>query len=299
MKRYSCLSFVILLFLFTSPSSSGEPTSFAFVAVGDTGCDCDGQLEIARRMFKWYDEKPYQIVLMLGDNIYARDYNRSGGSRALFEERFDKYYKPLIARGVKFYAVLGNHDVETNDGRDEIADKQRFNILGNRGYYSFTPEVKVDETPLVTFYALNSSNLDKREDANQVAWLSRALTEDKSLWKIPFFHHPFYSPPGGHEEPSRLRSEMEAILIAAGVRLTLAGHNHFYARMKPRKGVIHFTSGGGGRKLVTPRADESTAESAKVFHFLYMEVYPDNINFWAVPGSGPPIDYGAIARTGP
>src|SRR5262245_43452398 len=127
-------------------------TSLAVVVIGDNGCGCTAQGELARRMIQWYEEKPYKIVLMLGDNIYGKNIFLKGGNQKLFPDRFDKYYKPLIDRGVKFYAVLGNHDMETRGGRDEIADRDRFNILGKDGYYTFTPDVQIDGKPLVTFF---------------------------------------------------------------------------------------------------------------------------------------------------
>ena len=37
---------------------------------------------------------------MLGDNLYHDDYT----------DEFSVPYKPLLDRGVKFYAALGNHD---------------------------------------------------------------------------------------------------------------------------------------------------------------------------------------------
>jgi hypothetical protein len=105
------------------------------------GCDCDGQQEVALRMLEWYKDHPYQNVLTVGDNIYGTTFGfvkaTMGGNQSLFPLRFDKHYKPLMDQGVKFYAALGNHDVITNKGRDEISDKSRFNILSDEGYYSF------------------------------------------------------------------------------------------------------------------------------------------------------------------
>jgi hypothetical protein len=243
-------------------------------------------------MIEWHSEKPFTVVLMTGDNIYGRDSRRRGGSRLLFEERFDRYYAELLKRGVKFYATLGNHDLETSQGRDEINDRARFNILGRRGYYAFTPDVTIDDRSLVTFIAMNSITLD--EDKEQIAWLGRTLTDGNSIWEIPFFHHPIYTPPGKHEDDVEIRSLVENVFVAAGVKVTFSGHNHFYARMKPQNGVIHFVTGGGGRSLKTPVKDEKTAEAAGSYHFMYVEVFPDRLNFTAVPSSGPPLDTGSI-----
>ncbi|MCI0412149.1 metallophosphoesterase [bacterium] len=290
--RRSKLLIAILLFSIVFQLGAEDEKSFAFVVVGDTGCGCSGQEAVAIRMLQWHLEKPYTTVLMLGDNIYGRDSRKRGGSHLLFRERFDQYYEPLIKRGVKFYAVLGNHDLETSSGREEITDRSRFNILGKRGYYSFTPEIQIDGRPLISFIALNSTSLDN--DPDQVAWLGRTLAEEEAIWKIPFFHHPIYTPPGKHEDDVEIRSRIENVLTAAGVKVTFAGHNHFYARMKPQSGVIHFVSGGGGRSLKTPIKDDKTAEAVESYHFLYIEAHPDTLNFWAVPPTGAPFDTGSI-----
>lgn len=288
--------FFLLIFWLALSLASGETKPFAFVAVGDMGCGCADQERVARRMLTWHKEKPYQIVLMLGDNIYGSG-SGGGGDRALFEEEFDRYYKPLTDLGVKFYAAVGNHDMETRGASDEIADKARFNILGDHGYYAFTPDISVDGRPLVTFFALNSSILGQKADEQaQTTWLSKKLVEDQALWKIPFFHHPIYAPGGAHDPEIGFRDGIENMLVAAGVRMTLAGHDHFYARMKPQKGIVHFISGGGGRTLKRPIKNEFTAEASEAFHFLYVEVDPQYIHFWAVPASGDPIDQGAIAE---
>ena len=289
-----CLS--VLILLFALHLAIGENAPFAFAVIGDTGCGCSSQQEVAQRMIQWHREKPFSVVLMTGDNIYARDHKTKGGSRALFQERFDRYYGPLIEQGVKFYAVLGNHDMEANKGLDEILDKERFHILGRQGYYWFSPDHAVNGESLISFYALNSVRLTEGEDTDQVAWLGKELADQKSLWRIAFFHHPIHTPPGKHEVEVVFRTGIEKILVAAGVQATFAGHNHFYARMKPRDGIIHFVSGGGGRTLKTPEKDEFTAAAAKVHHFLYLEVLEEKMDFWAVPTSGPPFDHGTLLR---
>jgi hypothetical protein len=284
--------FVLLLLQY----AVGQNPPFAFVVIGDSGCGCDEQEQVAKRMIEWHDEKPFSIVLMTGDNIYARDKKTRGGSRALFTDRFDRYYKPLTDQGVKFYAVLGNHDMETNKGLDEIVDKERFHILGRQGFYWFSPLITNNGNPLIVFFGLNSVRLTDGEDTDQVAWLGKELADQKALWRIVFFHHPIYTPPGKHEEEAKFRIGIEKILVAAGVQATFAGHNHFYARMKPRDGVVHFISGGGGRVLKTPEKDEFTAEALSAHHFMYLEVTEEKMDFWAVPTAGPPFDHGTLLR---
>ena len=267
---------------------------FSFVAFGDMGCDCKAQQQIASQMIRWHQQYPFDTVVMLGDNIYPSGSIR-GGNKSLFPDRFDKYYQPLLSKGVKFYATLGNHDAETNKGQDEIADKNRFHILGDQGYYSFSPAKEIDGRPLITFFVLNSERLLRlNDDPAQIAWFSKQLAESKAIWKVVYFHEPIYAPGGGHKPEDNLRQGIEKIMMAAGVQLVLAGHDHFYARLKPENGINYIISGGGGRDLVTPREGEVAAVIARKHHFIYFEVFPDELSFKAIPASGDPLDQGSI-----
>ena len=289
-------AFTWILF-FTLYCVQAEVPVFTFVAVGDIGCGCDEQTQVAQRMLEWHAKHRFNTVVVMGDAIYGKSPEIRGGNRALFEERFDQYYQPLLKSGVKFYVALGNHDVETENGLHEILDQARFHILRREGYYVFSSPQKVDGKPLISFFALNSNTLRERgKDLVQVEWLQRALKEDKSMWKIAYFHHPIHTAGGAHQPELVLRERIESVLADGGINLVLNGHNHFYARMKPRKGVIHITSGGGGRPLYTPKMSESAAVVRKAHHFLYFEVQPDKLGLSAVQVSGALIDQLTIVR---
>jgi hypothetical protein len=282
---------------FFDRSKKGTPP-LAFVAIGDSGCDCPSQRQVADRMLDWYGQHPYDFVLMLGDNIYGEDDTGSGAER-LFAEYFDQYYGKLLDRGVKFHAVLGNHDVQAGDAKDQIKEVDRFGIMGESGYYTFTPANKANERPLVSFFGIDSNHfVSGRKDDVQASWLDRALSESKAIWKIAFFHHPLYTPNAKHGVDLGFRKSIEDILVSDGVQITLSGHNHFYARMRPQRSITHFTSGGGGGRLYKVGMNEITACASKSLHFMYMEVYPDEIRFWVVPTEGPPIDAGIINNEG-
>jgi len=302
MVKKLTIALVLVVFCLHLTSVYGEEKPFTFVAVGDMGCGCSDQAKVSRKMIDWYRSNPFKVVLTLGDNVYGSFFGTRGGSKALFADRFDKYYQPLLSQGVKFYASLGNHDMETRGGKDEIADVNRFHILGPGGYYSFESDEKVGDQPLILFIALNSPALidkDEKDDA-QIAWLSKTLAETKAIWKVVYFHHPLYSPSGeGHEPSLRLRRALEDVFVAAGVQLVLTGHNHYYARMKTQRGITHFISGGGGRNLVRPIVNQYTIKVAEVPHFLYFEVYPDKMNYRMIPVEGSFSDSGTISPSIP
>lgn len=294
MKRLNTflLSLITLALLIGVGLAADDKEPFAFVAFGDSGCGCSGQKKVANRLMDWYGKHPFNTVLMLGDNIYGSGFfGGGGGSNALFRERFDVYYQPFIDRGVKFYATLGNHDYEINQGRDEIQDKKRFNILGDKGWYSFSPKVEVDGKPLIEFFSLNSVRLCvKNQDPEQIAWFSKALTDSKAIWKVVYFHHPAYSPDGAHGAEPELRDNIEKILVAAGVQVVFSGHNHYYARMKPQEGVTYIVSGGGGKDLKSPQRNPITASTARALHFVYVEADRDKMVLTSIPDTGPSLD---------
>jgi len=301
MRKFA-LPFLLIALIIYLPALSAQDKPYAFVAVGDTGCGCSGQAKVSQRLNEWHRSNPFSVVVMLGDNIYGSSFGTRGGSKSLFSERFDKHYFPLINQGVKFYATLGNHDMETKRGADEVADKKRFNILGGQGYYSFVSDAKVDGKPLVQFISLNSVDLITRDpsDRTQIAWLSKTLAEGGAVWKVVYFHHPLYAPAGeGHEPEVELRRDLEDVFVAAGVQLVLTGHNHYYARMKTQRGITHFISGGGGRSLKEPIVNQYTVRAAEIYHFIYFEVYPDKMSFKVVPAESSFSDAGTISVAPP
>ena len=301
MKKYA-LPFLLIGLIFYLPFAVAQERPFAFVAIGDTGCGCSGQEKTARKLQQWHGSNPFSTVLMLGDNIYGSSFGTRGGNKQLFGERFDEPYGQLTQSGVKFYATLGNHDMETRAGSDMIQDKKRFNILGSKGYYDFYSEEKVDGKPLVHFISLNSPSLIKRDkaDQEQISWLSKTLASNGGIWKVVYFHHPLYAPSGeGHEPELELRRDLEDIFVAAGVQVVLAGHNHYYARMKTQRGITHFISGGGGRSLKEPIVNQYTVRAAELYHFIYFEVSADKMNFTVVPAEGKFSDSGMIPAAAP
>jgi Calcineurin-like phosphoesterase len=288
------------LTLFTPAQDILHPEyPFRFAALGDNGCGCDGEHDVANKLLAWYKDHKFDTVLMLGDNIYPFKGMR-GGNPALFPLAFDQYYKPLTDAGVKFYATLGNHDLETQDGKYEIQDRQRFNILSEKGYYHFSSKQEANGAPLVTFFSMNSNTLLKANgDKAQVEWLSKSLTDSKSIWKIVYFHHPIYAPPGAHGPEVEMREGIEKILTAAGVTIVLAGHDHYYAHIKPQNGIHYFISGGGGHSLKTPKKTDDMITVAKQYHFMYFEAYPEKIDYVVLPTSGAILDQGTIQKPVP
>jgi hypothetical protein len=291
-KRISLMIVLILVFLVPV---SGQNKPFPFAVVGDTGCGCSAQKLVADQMLDWYKKKPYGMVLMLGDNIYpSRSFlgGMRGGDPRLFKSRFDDYYKPLLDNKVKFFATLGNHDMEADKARSMIADKERFHMIGNNGYYSYTPD---EQTGLITFFAVNSIPMvDGGTDKGQIDWLKETLKVTDSTWKIVFMHHPIYTGAGGHRADQGLLNALESVMVEGGVQLVLSGHNHYYARTRPQQGITYITAGGGGRSLVSVKSTGQLEKAVEDYHFMYFEASFNRLDFWTISGDGREIDRGFL-----
>ena len=254
----------------TLPNKEGN---VRFMVVGDTGTGTDQQHQLAAIMLRYRQTFPFQFALMLGDNMY-------GGEKAVdYKQKFEDVYKPLLDQKVKFYAALGNHD-ESNQRFYEF-----FNMEGQE-YYRFTKGN-------VAFYSLNSNYMDKK----QVDWFKDKLAGDTSTWKIAFFHHPPYSSGGAHGSDTKLREIVEPIFMKHGVNVVFAGHEHFYERIKPQKGIYYFISGSGGklRKGDVVKGSPLTAKAYDAdMSFMLIEIDDKQMHFQVVSRSGETVDSGVI-----
>ena len=251
--------------------------SLKFVALGDFGTGSRAQYELAARMAETHTTFPYELVVLVGDNIYGSDRPQD------FQRKFETPYKPLLDAGVKFYASLGNHD----------AREQRFYKLFNMGgelYYTFKAP-KQD----VRFFVLETTYLEPE----QLKWLEEALKSSKERWKIPYFHHPLYSSGGRHGSDEQLKKVLEPLFVKYGVSVVLTGHDHIYERSKPQEGITYFVTGSGGQLRpgdFRPDLPFSAKIVANTLAFLAVEVLDDTMTFKAISREGTVVDSGDITR---
>jgi 3',5'-cyclic AMP phosphodiesterase CpdA len=256
------------------PNQAG---SVKFAIIGDSGQPGTGQTAIARQMAAWHDRFRFEFVLMTGDNLYgtesARDYDR----------KFALPYKALLDRGIRFQATLGNHD-----DAGQIQYKP-FNMNGQK-YYTFRPQAGV------RFFSMDSNYVDQK----QLEWLDKELAASGADWKVVFFHHPLYSSGATHGSADTQRQLIEPILLKHGVNVVFAGHEHFYERLKPQKGVAYFIIGSSA-KLRTGDLRKSaltTFGNDSDYAFMLAEIVGDEMYFQAITDEGKTIDAGSIRRAG-
>jgi len=252
------------------PSKDG---SVKFAIIGDTGTGSSKQQDIADFMVRYREIFPYEFVLLLGDNLYGTE------TPADYKKKFSDVYQKLLDNKIKFYATLGNHD-EPNERFYED-----FNMNGKE-YYRFSKGN-------VAFYSLNSNYMDKK----QLEWLESELAKDTAEWKIAFCHHPPYSSGSKHGSDKSLREVVEPLFVKYGVNVVLTGHDHFYERIKPQKGIYYFVSGAGG-KLREGNVKEKSPLTDNYFDrdmsFMLVEIAKDQMYFQAISRTGETVDTGVL-----
>jgi predicted phosphodiesterase len=256
----------------TLPNKPSDTLRFA--VIGDSGTGDSDQYRLAKVFTDLHQRFPYEFALMLGDNMYgsenARDYRR----------KFEIPYQPVLDKGVRFYAALGNHD-STNQRMYKL-----FNMNGER-FYTFRPKAGV------RFFSLDSNYMDR----TQLQWLEKELAASGSDWKIMYFHHPIYSSGGSHGSDTALREQIEPLFLKYGVDVVMAGHEHFYERLKPQKGIHYFISGGAGKLRRGDVRGQFTEKSFdQGFHFMILEIDGDQMHFQTISDLSKTVDSGIIAR---
>lgn len=251
------------------PNKTG---SLKFAVVGDFGTGEPPSYEVAAQMAAVRSRFPFDMVLMVGDNIVGRQSDPSD-----LVAKFERPFEPLLKSGVRFYGALGNHDKSAN----------RFYPpwnMGGQRYYTFVRQN-------VRFFVLDSNRLDRP----QLAWFEQALRASTEDWKICDLHHPLYSDGLKHGPALELRVMLEPLLIQYGVDVVFSGHDHVYERFRPQKGVHYFVVGPGGQGPRTMRPSEETAASFDGdYNFMLVEVSSDALDFHAVSRTGAIVDTGII-----
>ena len=258
----------------TLPNKKG---TVKFAVIGDSGTGGGAQQKVADRIAVTHKAFPFEFAIMLGDNLYGAE--REGD----YLSKFERPYKPLLDAGVKFYAALGNHD----DPAQRFY--KPFNMNGEK-YYSFKPSLLGG----VRFFALDSNVMDQR----QLDWLAKELAASGSEWKIAYFHHPLYSSGGRHGSDLVLREQLEPLFEKHGVNIVFTGHEHFYERTKPQKGITYIVSGAAAklRKGDIEKSNLTAKGYDQGYTFMIVELDGDDLHFQTITDRGETVDSGTLRR---
>jgi 3',5'-cyclic AMP phosphodiesterase CpdA len=245
-----------------------------FVSVADTGTGAGGQYAVARAMANYHSKNPYKLVVLAGDNIY------NNGEIEKIGAVFERPYASLLKQGVKFQAVLGNHDIRTANG-DLQLKYVGFNMKGR--YYTFRQDK-------VQFFALDTNgNADWK---NQLIWLEKELSRSNAPWKIVFGHHPIYASGAYGSNPQFIKN-FTPLFQKYGVQLYINGHEHHYERTRSINGTTYLICGGGAGTRPVGK-NEWTEYSAERLSFAAYEVYPDRIEISGIGTDRRVFDRGIV-----
>lgn len=261
-----------------SPAVEARPAvsddSVKFLVIGDSGTGDRQQLETAQTMWRAREIFRYEFAIMLGDNLYGSERPQD------YARKFEQPFKPLLDANIEFYASLGNHDDPNQMYYKPFG-------MGGKRYYTFN---KKD----VQFFVLDSNYMDR----DQQRWLEQELSQSKAKWKVAYFHHPIYSSGGRHGSELDLRAIVEPLFIKYALNVVIAGHEHFYERLKPQKGIHYFTAGGAAKlRRGDIRVGPMTAKGFDTDRsFMMAEIDGDTFYFQALSRPGKLVDSGSFTR---
>ncbi len=261
-----------------SPVANDADLVLRFAVTADGGAADANQRLVGQAMADWQRRYPYDLVLMAGDNIY------NSGELSKIKEAFETPYAELLKRGVKFRAVLGNHDIRTDHG-DRQVEYPAFNMGGR--YYTFSQAN-------CQFFALET-NVDVDWKA-QLAWLERELAASKAAVKIVYGHHPVYAS-GHYGTDQAMVARLAPLFKKYGVQLYINGHEHHYERTQPIDGTTYLITGNGGAHLRPVGKSPFTEFAISRHGFSLIEVRQTKIVIQGIDLNGKEVDRGEVALT--
>ena len=115
-----------------------------------------------------------------------------------------------------------------------------------------------------------------------------------------FFHHPLYSSGETHGSAELQRGLLEPLFLKHGVNVVLTGHEHFYERIKPQKGIAYFIIGSSA-KLRKGRSSEIRFDRVRQRWRIRVHAdgdRGDELFFQTINQRAKTIDVGSVKRVG-
>lgn len=265
----------------------------SFLVFGDFGNGSGDQRRIAESMARVVKERagterPIRFILSTGDNVYSVIPGvwlaGSGDRDADWGPRFFGPYEEIL-KSIPVYPVLGNHDGNESEKRDDLAVYlDNFFFPGNRParWYSF------NYGGLIDFFALDTTRNSERgprapvwlDGGEQHKWAERALTASRAPWKLVYMHHPVFNAGPGHDKErnyERMRHFLD-LFGRTGVQSVFHGHEHnlqISRRNERGHGIRFFVTGAGGelrRGDVRAKMEANNIEGwSEQRHFLIVD----------------------------
>ena len=260
----------------TAPPPGTE--NWRFVVYGDNRSNPDTHARNVKQILKL---KP-EIILNTGDLV-------AQGSE--YEQWKPQYFDPLrgVSNHIPIFPCLGNHE------RNAIHYYNYHSLPDDQGevYYSF-------DYGNAHIISLNSNARDAPFELGekQTEWLIEDLKKHKdATWKFVYFHHPLF-----RAHPTRGIGEQrwvwQPLFEEYGIDLVINGHDHYYMRSypigryegRPKRGVYHLISGGGGANTYPMVPKEHAAFRRRIHHVTAIDVMGDRLVGRAVDIEGNVFD---------
>ncbi len=225
----------------TGPKAGEAPV---IVAAGDFATTCTGtSCPVSKTAVRAQALDP-DAVLTLGDHANGP------------HEKFLQYYEPTWGKLKSLtHPAPGNHDYLGETGEYEGNDAAGyFKYFGSaagtaqRSWYSFD---------LGSWHIVSlNSEVDRKADGQQVAWLRQDLAATDKKCVLSFWHRPKYSSGSGHGDFPNMKPFWDE-LQTVKADVVLNGHDHNYERFAPQTstgsassdGIRQFVVGTAGSKL--------------------------------------------------
>jgi len=100
---------------------------------------------------------------------------------------------------------------------------------------------------------------------------------------------------GSHEI---IRNQLEPLFLKYGVNVVFNGHEHFYERIKPQKGIQYFVAGGSAkvRRGDIAKTNLTAFGYDEGYSFMIVEVAGDEMHFQVINENGQTVDTGVIMK---
>ncbi|MEY3735227.1 MAG: putative purple acid phosphatase [Cyanobacteriota bacterium] len=262
---------LLSLLLLAAQSAPALAASLRFLATADSGSGDANQRAVGLQMARIHRQNPVELVIMAGDNIYP------SGDLSLLETTMRRPYRELIAAKVPFHAVLGNHDIRSDNGNGQLKEP----LLGMKGRWYVLRRGPVD-----LFMIDTNVNADWKQ---QLPWLQGVLAASRAPWKVVVGHHPIVSS-GLYGDDRAAQRRLGPLFERYGVQLYINGHEHHYERSVPIRGTTYLIVGGGGAALRPVQPRPTTARALSRFSFAELDASDDSLTIRGWDAQGQLID---------
>uniref|UniRef100_A0A7S1NPL7 Calcineurin-like phosphoesterase domain-containing protein n=1 Tax=Eutreptiella gymnastica TaxID=73025 RepID=A0A7S1NPL7_9EUGL len=276
--------------LIWAPPCKGSLRSFW---VGDVGCDCSIQQQVAKTMGQIGDaEGGIDFAVGLGDMFYHTSNGPGGimgdGNDKRFYTTFENTYDAASLRNTTWYVTMGNHDYPGNlsawTAHQHFSKRwyfphtyyDRIIPMPKSGYNATLHLINID-TPLLLSYDQNPVGQphgrtvpDPKErqeflyKAGQMKkWLEKTLAQSTADWIVAFGHHHIWSS-GQYEPMHSMVHVLPPLFEKYGVVAYFNGHDH-NMQHHAVNGVSYFVNGNGGLNVCSDKYKNRPPPGSKKF----------------------------------